>query len=234
VLTEALIKQPSSANLLVQRVNLNGRRGRWREATADAVLAAENQPTDHYRYHTLVALLATTQDRPAYEELCKRLVTKFPNPTNPFIAERIAQDCLLLPSSGVDLQLIDNLADVAVTFGNGDASLPYFQACKAMSNYRLGRFGEAVDWADKAVNCPTAEALAKAKAFAVLAMANWQLGKQSAARSALAQGTASAPNFAPENDTADLGESWVAWLIARISLNEATKLMPTGPTSKQP
>src|SRR5262249_34689442 len=128
VLTAAF--QPSSASLLVQRVNLNGRRGRWREAAADAALALENQPSDHYRYHTLVALLAVNQDRPAYEDLCKQLVTKFPNPTNPFIAERIAQDCLLLPKSGVDLQLLDNLADAAVTLGTSDASLPYFQASK--------------------------------------------------------------------------------------------------------
>jgi len=233
VLTASFAAQPLSASLLVQRVSLNGRRGRWREATADAALALQNQPTDHYRYHTLAGLLAITQDRSAYEELCKRLVSKFPNPTNPFIAERIVQDCLLLTNSGVDLQLIDNLADAAVTLGSGDPSLPYFHACKAMSNYRLGRFREAIDWAEKAVNGPTAEAQAKAKAFSVLAMANWRLGQQSAARVALAQGNASAPDFVPENRTTDLGESWMAWLMARISLEEATTLIDpansTGP-----
>jgi len=128
---------------------------------------------------------------------------------------------------------MDNLADAAVTLGSGDPSLPYFHACKAMSNYRLGRFREAIDWAEKAVNGPTAEAQAKAKAFSVLAMANWRLGQQSAARVALAQGNASAPNFVPENRTADLGESWMAWLMARISLEEATTLIDpansTGP-----
>jgi tetratricopeptide (TPR) repeat protein len=232
-LTPSFIMQPSSANLLVQSVNLNGRRGRWRKAAADAALALENQPTEHYRYHTLAALLAITYDQSAYDELCKRLIPKFPNPTNPFIAERIAQDCLLLPNSGVDLQLIDNLADAAVTLGSADASLPYFQACKAMSNYRLGRFHEAVDWAEKPTQNSTAEPQARAKAFAVLAMADWQLGQRSAARDALAQGDALAPEFLPENDTSDLGESWVAWLIARISLNEATKLTGTGSTTDQ-
>jgi len=232
VLTPAFVTQPPSASLLVQRVNIMGRRGQWREAAADAALALENQPTEHYRYHTLAGLLAVTQDRPAYEELCKRLVTKFPKPTNPFIAERIAQDCLLLPNSGADLELIDNLADTAVTLGSADPSLAYFQACKAMSNYRLGRFREAVDWAMKAVNGTTAEAQAKAKAFAVLAMANWQLGEENAARSALAQGDASAPDGVPENDTVDLGESWVAWLIARVSLDEATALIAPAATSE--
>jgi len=227
-LTPAFINQPASANLLVQRVNLNGRRGRWREATADAALALENQPTDHYRYHTLAGLLAITQERPAYEELCQKLVAKFPDPTNPFIAERIAQDCMLLPNSGVDLQLLDNLADAAVTLGSTDASLPYFQACKAMSNYRLGRFREAADWAERATKSSTAEPRARAKAFAVLAMANWQLGQKDAGRAALAQGGALAPELFPGQDASDLGESWVAWLIARISLDEATKLIGTG------
>ena len=227
-LTPAFIKQPSSANLLVQRVNLNGRRGRWREATADAVLALENEPTDHYRYHTLANLLVMTQDRPAYETLCKKLVGKFPNPMNPFIAERIAQDCLLLPDSGVDLALIESLADAAVTLGKGDASLPYFQACKAMCNYRLGRFREAVDWGDRATQNSTAEPQAKAKAFAVLAMANWQLGEKNTARAALAQGDALAPEFVPAEDGSDLGESWVAWLVARISLDEAARLIRIG------
>src|SRR5260370_883381 len=150
VLNPAFLTQQESANLLAQRVNLMGRRGRWREAAADAALALENQPTDHYRYHTLAGLLAVTHDRLAYEQLCKRLVTKFPNPTNPFIAERITQDCLLLPNSAVDLELIDNLADTAVTLGSGDASMPYFEACKAMSNYRLEQFPEAIACGEKA------------------------------------------------------------------------------------
>jgi len=231
VLTPAFLMQEASANLLAQRVNLNGRRGRWREAAADAALALENQPTDHYRYHTLAGLLAVTGDQPGYQDLCQRLVRKFPNPTNPFIAERITQDCLLLPSSGVDLELIDNLADTAVTLGSGDSSMAYFQACKAMSSYRQRRFHEAITWAQKAVNNPTAEALAKAKAFAIMAMANWQIGEKSAARKALVEGDTSTPNFWSQNGTLDLGESWVAWLIARISLDEASELINTADTS---
>jgi tetratricopeptide (TPR) repeat protein len=223
--------QEASANLLAQRVNLNGRRGRWRAAAADAALALENQPTDHYRYHTLAGLLAVTHDQPGYKDLCQRLVTKFPNPTNPFIAERIVQDCLLLPNSGLDLQLVDNLADTAVALGSGDASLPYFQACKAMSNYRLERFREAADWAEKALNGRTAESQAKAKAFAILAMAKWQMGEKGAARDALTKGDACAPKLSSQDGGEDLGESWVAWLIARISLDEAAALMDTHETT---
>ena len=228
VLTPAFVMQPSSANLLVQRVNVMGRQGRWREAAADASLALQNQPTDHYRYHTLAALLAMTQARPAYEKVCKKLVTKFADSTNPFVAERVAQDCLLLPDSGADLSLMDKLADRAFADGNGDPALPYFQACKAMSNYRLENFDEAIAWGEKAAK--SSVDFAQAKAYAVLAMAHWQLGQKDDARAALVRGDALAPGISPEKGAVDLGESWVAWLMARISLDEAAKLIQVGST----
>jgi serine/threonine protein kinase/tetratricopeptide (TPR) repeat protein len=228
ILTPAFVLQTSSANLLVQRVNVMGRRGRWQEAAADASLALENQPTEHYRYHTLAALLAMAGDRPAYEQVCKKLVTKFADTKDPFVAERVAQDCLLLPNSGADLALMDKLADTATIVGSSDASLPYFQACKAMSKYRLQQFSEAIAWGDKAAN--SSIDFAQAKAYAVLAMAHWQLGQRDEARAALAKGDALAPAILPKSGSEDLGESWVAWLMARISLDEATRLLQTGST----
>jgi tetratricopeptide (TPR) repeat protein len=229
VLTPAFVVKPASLNLLVQRVNVMGRRGRWREAAADAALALENQLTEHYRYHTLAALLAMTGDRPAYEQVCKRLVTKFADSTNPYVAERIAQDYLLLPNSGADLEMMDKLADKAVTAGSGTDDLPYFQACKAMSHYRLGNFSEAIAWGNKATS--GSSEFSQAKACAVLAMAHWQLGQRNEARAALGKGDALAPAFSPERGVDDLGESWVAWLMARISLDEATGLLQSASTT---
>jgi hypothetical protein len=72
------------------------------------------------------------------------------------VAERIAQDYLLLPESGADLVLMDKLADKAVTAGSGTDGFPYFQACKAMSHYRLGNFSEAIAWGDKAAKSSAA------------------------------------------------------------------------------
>jgi tetratricopeptide (TPR) repeat protein len=217
VLTPSFVEKPASAGLLVLRVNVMGRQGRWRQAAADAARALEHQLTDHYRYHTLAGLLAIAGDRPAYEQVCKRLVTKFADATDPYVSERIAQDYLLLPNSGADLERMDKLADKAVTAGSGTDGLPYFQACKAMSLYRLGSFPEAIAWGNRAAKSSTG--FAQAKALAVMAMGHWQLGQQNEARSALAKGDALAPR------TDDLGESWVAWLTARVSLDEATTLI---------
>jgi chemotaxis regulatin CheY-phosphate phosphatase CheZ len=66
-------------------------------------------------------------------------------------------------------------------------------------------------------------------------MANWQLGQKSVALAALASGDQAAPRFSTEQDTKDLGESWIAWLFARISLDEATALIQSvaSPSTQQ-
>jgi Flp pilus assembly protein TadD len=222
-LTPDFLKKTASVSLVAQRINLAGRRARWQEAVTNAAAALELQPDDHYRYHTLAALLAMNRDRPAYEQICKSLLTKIVNPTNPYVAERIVQDNLLLPHSGVDLELMDRLADTAVTLGRGEPALPYFQACKAMSNLRLGHFAEAIEWGEKAAN--SSVDFAQAKAYAVLAMAYWQLGQNERAQLMLGKGDALAPAIPSGSEADDLGESWVAWLMARVSLDEATTLI---------
>jgi tetratricopeptide (TPR) repeat protein len=224
VLTPAFLKQPQSENLLAEKINVQGRQGEWEEATTNATLLLQLKPGDQYNYHRLAGLLAMTQNRPGYERICQALPANFANPTSPYVAERMVEDCLLLPHSGVDLELVDKWADASVTLGQSEASLPYFQACKAMSDYRLGRFREAIEWAEKAgTNSTMVDA--QAKACAVSAMAHWQLGQAGTARSMLDEGDKLAPDIPSVHGTVDLGETWVAWLMARISLDEAAALI---------
>ena len=237
-LTPAFIRQPAAADLLIERIDLLGRQARWLEAAGDAALALDLHPTDEYRYHTLVGLLVITRNRSAYEQLAKRLYSKFADPSNPFVAERMAQDGLVYPESGANLDLLDKLADISLALGSDDKNLPYFQAAKAMSTYRLGHFAEAIDWGQRATTSspaePTRDAIVygQAKAYAVLAMAHWKLGHTVTAREMLGKGNLLAPDVVSPRSTPDLGESWVAWIFARISLNEAAALIqsddPTG------
>ncbi len=223
-LTPAVIKQPSSCNLKIQQLDLLGRQGRWQEAVAAAALVVESQPTDQYRYHSLAALLAITQNRPAYEPLCGKILATFSNTSNPYIDERIVEDCLFLPDSGVDLKFVDTLADKAVSLGSGyPDALPYFQVAKALSAYRLGRFAEAIEWAEKTLKGPIV--YPNAHAYAILAMARWQLGQKDAAQILLAKGNSLTPNILHSHELRDMGDAWVAWLEARISLDEATALI---------
>jgi hypothetical protein len=58
-----------------------------------------------------------------------------------------------------------------------------------------------------------------------MAMGHFQLGQRNEALAALGKGDALAPAVSPEKGAEDLGESWVAWLMARISLDEAAALI---------
>jgi serine/threonine protein kinase/uncharacterized protein HemY len=229
-LTPAIVRQASSCNLLIRRVDLLGRQERWQEAAAAATLVVEYQPMDQFRYHTLAALLAITGNGPAYEAFCRKILATFTNASDPFIDERIAKDCLFLPNSGVDLEFVDKLADKSVSLGNGlSEALPYFQVTKAMSTYRLGRFAEAIEWGEKTLEGSII--YPNAHAYAILAMAHWKLGQKDVARVMLDKGD-SLTNILRSHEAVDLGESWVAWLVARISLDEATALIQPAPKTE--
>ncbi|MDB6175115.1 MAG: serine/threonine protein kinase with repeat [Chthoniobacteraceae bacterium] len=225
-LTPEFASQPSSSKLLVLRADLLGRRGRWKEAAKDAALLIQHQPEEHYRYQTLIPLLAITGDRQAYEQLCRQIVAVFPTTKNRYVAERMARNCLLLPRSGIDLRWTEEFADVALAPESGEPANPFNQGCKALSKYRQGRLQEAIDWAEKAVN--SSDKYASAQACAVLAMAHWQLGHESEARAHLAKGETLVPDFKPVRDDEEIGGAWVAWLLTRVSLQEAAALIQSG------
>ncbi len=223
VLTPEFVTNPACFSLLGRRLDLMGRQGRWKEAAADAATLMRYEPAEYYWAYSVATLLAISHDRPAYEQLCRSLATPFAETTNPYIAQRIALSCLLLPNSGADPQIVEQLATRALTLGNGDGAIGYFQACKALSDYREGLFAEAVEWAEKPLK--SSDAFARAQASAVLSMAQWRLGQKEQARGTLSQGNKLAPEISSARDV-DLGDGWSNWLLARILLDEAGQLIP--------
>jgi tetratricopeptide (TPR) repeat protein len=226
-LTPEFLSKPASAKLLYQRVDLMGGQGRWKDVAADAALCIEREPTEHLYYYLLAPLLIMNGDLPAYEQLCGKIQATFTNRTNPYWGERIAIACLLRPNPVVDLHLADQMADTAVTLGSSEKDRsPYFQICKAMSSYRLERYGEAITWAEKARD--STPAYARAQAYAVLSMANWQLGRAAKARDMLAKGEALA-NPEPGHGLNKFGDWWIDWPITHIEINEAKALVQSQP-----
>ncbi|MGC9944212.1 MAG: hypothetical protein ABSE48_20485 [Verrucomicrobiota bacterium] len=161
--------------------------------------------------------------------LCQRFVGMYANASDAFLDERVVQNRLLLPHSGVDLGLLDKLADKAVTPGSRNPSLPYFQARKARSDYRLRNSPRPIERVGKATQSSLHDA--QAKADAVLAMANWQLGQKDAAREMLTKGEPLAPGLLLLPGKVDLGEAGVASAFAQVPLNEAKGLLQSGPTT---
>jgi serine/threonine protein kinase len=221
VLSPSLVNDRASTRLLVQRVQVLARQKRWSEATADAERVLERAPTTHPPYHELAALLAIGRDHRAYQQLCQRMISRFADAADPYIAERVAADCLLLPDSGADLQLVDKLATKAVETGSNQWGMPFFLCAKALSAYRMGHFREANEWVDRSLRAlKIPDPMARARASGIRAMALWQLGESEAARASLAEGE----RFIQEFKGNDLGELWRGWAVARITLDEAAEL----------
>jgi serine/threonine protein kinase/tetratricopeptide (TPR) repeat protein len=222
-LTPELLRQSISADFLDMKVEALGHLGRWQEASAAATRAFENQPINSGRYPMVAALLLKTHNRTGYDQFCKRIFAMNGTSTNTLVADAVAKSCLFAPSSEVDLEGIGHLANTAVTFGVSDSgAMPFFQVCKALSEYRLGHFSEAAEWAQKSGDSAL---YASWHACGVLAMANWQLGKKGEARAMLARGQKLAPPGMPANVAQSPGNDWLAWLYARIQLDEAEALM---------
>jgi tetratricopeptide (TPR) repeat protein len=92
-----------------------------------------------------------------------------------------------------------------------------------MSSYRLGRYAEAITWAEKSLN--STQTYASPQACAVLSMANWQLGRREEARYMLVKGEALETDLTPGSGVSKFGDWWIDWLITRVELNEAKALV---------
>jgi hypothetical protein len=186
------------------------------------------------RYPVLAALLLKTQNHAAYENLRSRLLASW-SETNSFsVADQVAKACLFLPYSEADAKLIGHLADLPITNGaSNQGALPYFQALKALSEYRQGHYSDAVQWGQEALSWP--RNAVHPYASAILAMAYWKMGKKEEARAMLAKGDLLAPREMPASVAENSGDSWLAWLYARIHLDEASALIqPASATDNNP
>jgi tetratricopeptide (TPR) repeat protein len=224
ILTPALVQNSNSVKLLNTRAKLKARRGQWQQAADDAALAFEYRPAEHNRYPVVAALLIKTQNREAYEKLRTRLLATRFETNNFFAADDVAKACLFLPCSETDLKTLGSLADRVMTFGAGNkGALPYFQTCKALYEYRQGHYAQAVEWGQKTLDSSTIAS--HGHASAVVAMAYWKLEKREEARAMLAKGELLSPREMPAHIAEDSGNTWLAWLYARIQLDEASALI---------
>ena len=216
--------RPMNGELLYLRCDLKGRHSHFAEAATDAAEAFRIAPADNSRFAELAALYLITHNRPAYDRLREQLLSGYANSTNPFIADQVAKASLFLPAPEAQRQIITRLADVALEFGSNDeGALPFFQLCKALSEYRQNHYAAAEEWAKKACHSPRVEA--QESAVAVLAMAYWQLGNNELGKQMLATGDSLTPPSLPSKLADDPSDAWQAWLFARVLLAEANDLI---------
>jgi len=229
---DALIKEllPSTTiglsdyvDLFILRTDLLARRGRWKEAAADAAQVVEYCPENHESYHMLAPLLVASGDIEGYQQLCRRIVARFGGTSTLAVADRMAKDCLILSSAGVDLEPVAAMAEFAVTKGADASTAPFYECCKALAEYRQGHFADAVEWAERAAKNPFP--YSQAEAYAILAMSQYQLKQVANARAALVNGDTVVAEHLPKLGPQRLGLDWRDWIIVHALLDEAHGLI---------
>src|SRR5437763_1938288 len=95
-------------------------------------------------------MLAYLEERPAYEEHCRRMLERFVRTTSRTTADRTLKAFLLVPRSAEECRIGMPLADLAV---NGEVTehLPFFEMVKGLAEYRAGNLENAVTWLKKSL-----------------------------------------------------------------------------------
>ncbi len=211
--------------------DFHARHVRWKEALPHATKAVECEPTDVVNYMSLLVLLAAHGDLENYRLYCRELLDRFREPKDAISGEGIAKVCLMLPSSGVDLALVERTGGRRSSgrINDQDPYIPYSQFAKGLAEYRQGRFASAADWTRKSIADPFYGAghSRYVQSYMVLAMAQYQLNEHEEARAALAKGSEIEQTKLPKIDSGDLGPDWYwrDWIIAHALMNEAKALI---------
>jgi len=222
--------KPTHVATLRGRSYFFARRGRWKEAAADAAFVLQHEPDNYKNYHALAPLLVAGKDVQAYQQLCREIITRFSDTTNVSIADPMAKDCLILPSATLDLEPVAAMAQTAVTGTESLGPYPFFQSCKALAEYRQGHWAGAIDWAQRAAK--NSFPYSRAEAYATLAMAQYQLNQTGNSRATLAKCVEVVETKMPTLENGDLGQDWRDWIIIHALLKEARTLIEGATTPK--
>ncbi len=217
--------------------------GRWKEAgvryssLVRAVSNVDESDNDSVSRNLLFGSAATcfTEDVAAYESIRSLALDRFANSSHPVVAEQILKVCLLLPATEQERGRLGLLADVlskALDTPGSIVSLdPHLRAwsCFSMSlmEFRKGNDQSAAAWAERCLSSPRKNPAREASARIILAMGEYQAGREGEARALLNQVSSDVIQHSqpPLNYGDDDQGSWHAWLTARILLREAEALL---------
>jgi eukaryotic-like serine/threonine-protein kinase len=212
--------EPASAAIFNVLGMVHARHGRLADAIRNFGRSTEVAPDDHDAYHCLAPLLAQSGDQQAYHRLCARIVQQFAGSSDPAIAERMAKDCLILPSPGTNFESITRMVNTALAAGNKHPFWNYFQFVKGLAEYRQGHFENSAEWLQK-VLADQRDPHRTMAAYMVLAMAEHQLKQPDAARATLAKGA----KLADAHVASIHGPQWNDQMAARVLMAEAKALI---------
>jgi hypothetical protein len=175
--------------------------------------------------------MVARNDVKSYRRLCGEIMARFSNTTDYHIADKMAKDCSILPSSGVDQNAVAALAELAVSHSGDSSAAPYFKCAKALAEFRQSHYEEAKRWAELAGQGAFPDV--NAQAAAIIAMSQFKLNQLAQAQTALADCNSVIEKRMPKIEKG-LGESWRDWVIAQALQSEAQRMIGGGPSSTAP
>ena len=125
--------------------------GRREEALMNWKEMLELEPSAHDEWDGYAEFALFLGNVDEYRKTRQRLLHKFGNTTDPFVAERTARSSLFVPPSDEELQQVTKLIDLALASESPQVRgyFRYFRFAKAFTEYRAGKFENAVKYIDE-------------------------------------------------------------------------------------
>ncbi|MBL7044534.1 MAG: tetratricopeptide repeat protein [Pirellulaceae bacterium] len=211
---------------IFDRAQTMARKGEWEQAAAQFAKGLDVYKDDHWHWYQSAALQAYLSQSDEYGNHCRKMLELFGDTEDPFIAERTAKLCFLLPDAAPDDPRPAKLAEEAVGMRSDNS---WFALASAIAKYRAGQFQESLDRLRIAQVRSGDQTYCNVLIELFRAMSQHQLGEQNAARKSLGKAidllNSNVPT--PIDDVVDYGPSWHDRLISQIILREAKALIMT-------
>jgi serine/threonine-protein kinase len=185
------------------------RQGRAEEVRLSWQKALEGDPLQPEAWLGYAELCLFLGHEAEYRRARQALLSRSGTSTDPFIAKRIGQACLLLPAADDELGQAAALVDRAVAAGRAkpDWAYPYFLFAKALAAYRQGHLQSAI-----AQLRGEASIMPGPIPRMLLAMAQFRQGEKEAARQTLAKAIVAYDWRAAQADTP---AAWTCHILRR-------------------
>jgi serine/threonine protein kinase/WD40 repeat protein len=223
---EAARDKPGEAKLRSRRGLLRARLTQWEPAAADLRRAVQLDPDDQNIGYHLTGVLLWLGDRDGYRNHCLEMLRRFGRATDPYVAERTAKACLIVPGTVADQEQLVRLTMQALAGTEARGSYPWFLQSRGLAECRAGRPGQAVKWIEtgrqRFANPPP---VYPALTSLFLSLAYHELKEDDTARQALAEATRIIDSELPKESSGDLGDDWLDWVFCQVVRREAEGLL---------
>jgi serine/threonine protein kinase len=234
-ISKRLKVKPDDAELLAARVELLACAGKLEAAIEDLRSLIRLQPDDHFRYYTLLTLLAATGQSAEYRKMGETMAARFKDPpvANLEILERTAKGCLFWGASGTDWNKVAPLGDRVLerVLANNHWVVSYAKVAKGLADYRRGNYKSAIDYVTEVAEKNTKIHNLAVPGYCVKAMAHARLGEITKAKAALELAHKSQASVAPPAK-AGPGSGWHDWHICDVMIREAQAVVLEKSASK--